>query len=601
MISGARSGQMTWLRRLVARAQGQSLTAFVVPGGEVARAHGLDFAAAGLNVVASPRHAAVLVLVGEIPPGLVHPTAVVYAQMPRPRAILAIGANAPAHLPMPDIAVALTQADLVAGVQALGRQFATGAWAEDTAPFTVEADADMDNGEMHHDTHSGMQMDHGMLHEDPKPSDDQEPHEQHANHAPHNPNGNDHAGHHAMASDKPPENMDHGDSQPVAPGNISGDAEPDSAHAMEHGDHGMHDLAMGGMDMGDMDMDMSGGFMSMIAMTKDVPRSPDGLPMEWFDAPFGPLFAGLPGGLALTFTLDGDTVARAQVNAEIMTRHLDATWMGSVTSFPDRLARLDPLTPVAYRLLAWRAIESAAGIRVDTKTAHARIAALEHERALSHLNWLTGFASLLGADGIAQESARLRTALTHAHEETAIRRVAAGASAFARRVERVPLLRQRLKGIGVLSTPEAENARGPIARASEHMTDTRTDDPHAQSLGFAPIVIGEGGGDALARLHVRLRETVQSLTLWEAARTYVMSAPYVPSDLSGMGNGTVETPRGAATLHVRIEDGTVRYVHLDLPSIAHAKLVESVTLQYEVADALIGVASLDLSPWEIGQ
>jgi len=589
---------MTWLRRLVARAQGQFLTAFVVPGGEVARAFGLDFATAGLEMVASPRHAAVLVLVGEIPPGLVHPTAVVYAQMPRPRAILAIGANAPAHLPTPDIAVALTQADLVAGVQALRARFVAGAWADDTASFGVEADADIDNGEMHRDMHSGMQMDHGMTHADPVPSDDQEPHEQHANHAPHKPNGNEHAGYHAMEADKPPENMNHGDSQPVAPGNISGDAEPDSAHSTAHGDHEMHDMAMGSMDM---DMDMGGGFMSMIAMTKDVPRSPDGLPMEWFDAPFGPLFAGLPGGLALTFTLDGDTVARAQMNAEIMGQHLAATWVGPVASFPDRLARLDPLAPVAYRLLAWRAIESAAGIRVDDETARARIAALEHERALSHLNWLAGFASLLGADGIAQEAARLCTALTRAHEETAMRRAAAGVSTFARRLGRVSLLRQRLKGIGVLSTAEAENARGPIARASGYITDTRTDDPHTGSLGFAPTVIGEGGGDALARLYVRLRETVQSLTIWEAARTHVMSAPLIPSDLSGMGNGTVETPRGVATLHVHIEDGTVRYVHLDLPSTTHAKLLERVTLQYEVADALIGVASLDLSPWEIGQ
>ena len=596
MSSGARNGQMTWLRRLVARAQGQFLTAFVVPGEEVARAFGLDFAAAGLDVVPSPRHAAVLVLVGEIPPGLARPTTVVYAQMPRPRAILAVGANAPAHLPTPDIAVAPTQAALVTGVQALRRQFATGAWAEDTVPFEVEADADIDTGEMHRDTHSGMQMDHGTLNKDPKPSDEQEQHGQHANAAPHNTNGNDHASHHATASDKPSENMNHGDSHPVAPGNIPGDVEPDRAHAMEHGNHGTHDMAMGGMDMG-----MSGGFMSMIAMTKDVPRSPDGLPMEWFDTPFGPLFAGLPGGLALTFTLDGDTVAQARMNTEIMTRHLGATWMGPVALFPDRLARLDPLAPVAYRLLAWRAIESAAGIRVDDETARARIAALEHARALSHLNWLAGFASLLGADGIAREATRFHTTLTHVREETAMQCATAGVSAFARHLERVPLLRQRLKGVGAIPTADAGNTYGPIARASGYITDTRTDDPHAWSLGFAPIAIVESGGDALARLHVRLRETVQSLTMWEAARMYVMSDPLIPSALSGMGTGTVETPRGAATLHVHIEDGAVRHVHLDVPSTAHAKLVQSITLQYEVADALLGVASLDLSPWEMGQ
>ena len=54
----------------------------------------------------------------------------------------------------------------------------------------------------------------------------------------------------------------------------------------EHGgDSGGHDH----MDHGDM------GFMSMVEMTKDLPRSSDDLPMEWVAAPFGPLFPGLPG------------------------------------------------------------------------------------------------------------------------------------------------------------------------------------------------------------------------------------------------------------------------------------------------------------------
>ncbi|TAL91889.1 MAG: Ni Fe-hydrogenase III large subunit, partial [Rhodanobacter sp.] len=44
----------------------------------------------------------------------------------------------------------------------------------------------------------------------------------------------------------------------------------------------------------------------MVDVTKDLPRSRDGLPMEWVEVPFGPMFPGLPGGLLLTLTLDGD-------------------------------------------------------------------------------------------------------------------------------------------------------------------------------------------------------------------------------------------------------------------------------------------------------
>ena len=80
----------------------------------------------------------------------------------------------------------------------------------------------------------------------------------------------------------------------------------------------------------------------------------DGLPMEWLEVPFGPLFTGLPGGLALSLTLDGDTVAKAKLEPGTLWRDLEATWRGPVEGFVERFARLDPLSPAAYRALAAR-------------------------------------------------------------------------------------------------------------------------------------------------------------------------------------------------------------------------------------------------------
>ena len=96
-----------------------------------------------------------------------------------------------------------------------------------------------------------------------------------------------------------------------------------------------------GMDHGTVDHAMhgEGGFMSMVAMTADLPRSADGLPMEWFEAPFGPLFPGLPAGLDVTFTLDGDGVASVALTTGVTGRGLEATWVGPVDTFPARLAR----------------------------------------------------------------------------------------------------------------------------------------------------------------------------------------------------------------------------------------------------------------------
>ena len=63
------------------------------PGADVARAQGLDLAAAGLHCADTPRHANVLLIAGPLPPSIVDAACVVWAQMPRPRAILALGAG----------------------------------------------------------------------------------------------------------------------------------------------------------------------------------------------------------------------------------------------------------------------------------------------------------------------------------------------------------------------------------------------------------------------------------------------------------------------------------------------------------------------------
>ncbi len=118
-------------------------------------------------------------------------------------------------------------------------------------------------------------------------------------------------------------------------------------------------------------------------------------------------------------------------------------------------------------------------------------------------------------------------------------------------------------------------------------------------LDFEPVV--GRGGDALDRLRVRLAEASQSLALVESAGDPApgMNEAAQVEEASGSGSATVETPRGAATLGVTLESGSVVSASLRTPSETHLRLVESVTLQREVGDAVVGVASLDLSPWGI--
>jgi len=364
---------------------------------------------------------------------------------------------------------------------------------------------------------------------------------------------------------------------------------------------------MGGTDMGGMHM--GGGGMSMVMMTQNLPRSPDGLPMEWVEAPFGPLFPGLPGGLALTFTLDGDAVAEATFTPGTVARGLESSWPGVAATLPARLARLDPLAPVAYRLLAIRALEDAAGVAVDEGTARARVGALERERAVSHLGWLAGFAALLGDHWIAERAATLQRALLEAVDIATVARLERAARAFVRRVRRTPYLHRRLAGIGQprpLRTaqpgPDARVAArsvawGPTARAGGAATDARADDPVYRRLGFAPVV--RAGDDARARLDVRLAEVEQSLALVVAVDAIAAPDHLVSPGMEGVGVAVVETPRGAATVRLTVADGVVHDLGLATPSARLAPLIAEVAEGREVADALAGVASLDLSPWEM--
>ena len=547
-LSGAREGRPSALRRLVAKASADDLCAFVVPGPDVARARGIDPGAAGLGVAATPRHAGVILLLGELPAGLKKAAAVAYAQMPRPRAVLAVGAGDVSPLPGPDVSVAATQADLAAGVDELRRLFAAGAFAEETTAFYAdEIETETTYAcPMHPEVTSGGP---GSC---PRCGMDLVPRE--------STGGSDHEGHHGA----------HDSHAGMGHGSVDEDA----------GGHGDH------RDM---------GFMSMVEMTQGTPRSSDGLQMEWADAPFGPLFPGLPGGLAMSFTLDGDTVAVVKSMRGIDGWGPESLDNVTAREFPERLAFLSPLSPIAYRVLALRALGVAAGVETDEETSLGQVGALERERAASHLGWLSGFGRLLGYSWLWEHAGRLQVALLRAADAGEVGQLEPEVGKFVRRVIRTPLLARRLEGIGTL--PDDAEISGPVARASGLARDARSQGTGYRHLGFEPVV--RDGGDAFARLRVRLAEIEQSLGLVRRAGVVSFTEVKPAANAGDVGGATVETPRGAATLRVTLREDAVEVLELRTPSSVHQGFVGAVAEQREVADALVGVASLDISPWEV--
>ena len=628
MMHGARQGLMTGMRRLVAGAMARDLCAFVVPGPDVARAWGLDLAAAGLHLAGSPRHANLLLIIGDLPPELSDAASVVYAQMPRPRAILALGTDARAPLPGADATGALTQSGLEAGLKDLRRIITQGAFAAEPAEFDapilgtrIEYTCPMHPEVIRDEPGScpicGMTLvereasaqghaGHGA--DKPAPEMDHAPqshaaHGAHAAHTAHAAHGTDAKEptrftcpmHPEVISDQPgscpkcgmhlvpvgaEDTQDHGGhGEHSAQGKDAGHG----GHMHGHSGHGSHSPPQ--ID------GIEANFMSMVDLTRDLPASPDGLKMEWITAPFGPFFPGLPGGLGLMLTLDGDSVAKAEAQSlagSALGRDLDAH------AFVERLASLVPLAPVGMRALACLALTAAAGRDGAGEAAAARAAALERERIASHLSWLAGFASQIGMTWLERRAGALQRALRHADMADVTAR-ARDIKALLARVRAVPLLRTKLGRIG--KAGRDDGTTGPVARAAGLATDTRGDDPVYGALGFS--IVTQSAGDALARLNQRLDEIAQSLDLIARAGAIELPAPPDIGPASGHGMASIETPRGTATAHLTLKDGRVTEAQITTPFAAHAALIGRITAQSELADALTAIGSLDLDPWEI--
>ncbi len=748
MITGARQGKLSGLRRLLAAAMARDLGTFVIPGADIARAHGLDLEAAGLQPVASPRHASVLLVVGAIAPVLREAAAVVYAQMMRPRTLLVLGAEHLSPLPAADITVELSQQNLIEAVRQLRRAVAEGAFRPDIADFDapvlqvrieytcpmhpevvqdepgscpkcgmnlVPREAQANGGHTHGEqektdtdtpvtsTHSpathpveghgaaieytcpmhpevvqnepgscpkcGMNLEPretlakpehehrhtaheaaleytcpmhpevvqsepgscpkcGMsleLREIPAEPKHQHPHTAHEavleytcpmhpevvqsepgsctkcgmnlepREIPAEPgHKHRHTAHEAALEYTCPMHPEVVQSEPGSCPKCGMNLEPREIHRHKHGNRdsaGNH----AGMDHDAMDHDAM-AFMSMVEVTRDLPRSSDGLPMEWIDAPFGPFFPGLPGGLLLTLTLDGDTVAGADTRSLTGNGGLIHTFPLDTPSFVERLTNMDPLAPMAYGLLACQALEDAAGVNVPADMACARAAALERERISSHLGWLALFGQHTGFGWLTQRAASLQLAVLRA-DLGQVMALKPAIHALIKRLQRTPLLKSRTAGIGRLSPEMA--LHGPVARAAGIGDDARNRDGIFTILGFTMATRKEG--DVLARLQVRLDEMTHSLSLIEAAGAMAVPIPSPVGDVSANGMAVVETPRGPARLRLTLDKGQVTAAQLETPSTSHLGLVEALTAQQALGDALTAVVSLDLSPWEVRQ
>ncbi len=368
-------------------------------------------------------------------------------------------------------------------------------------------------------------------------------------------------------------------------------------HEMKADEHKGHDMK--GHDMikkeshGDMAgmSGMEGGFMSMVQMTKDMPRSKDGLAMEMNDVSFGPFHPGLPGGLLVKMKLDGDTVMKATIEREIASQHLLHHFPKSLSQLPQHLSQLNPLLHSTYQLLVYKALSNIA----DSNDLVDEVAILEKDRIGSHLNWLSLFSRTIGDRELHYHASKL------CYEFQLGKAAKANILKLTGNTKKTPYLKKRLNNIGVIPEHLLQSVTGPIARAAGMEKDMRQSMSAYQQRNFKPIVLHEN--NAWGQLQVRLAEIEKSIELIgdENLNKQIILPEINNNDLQGeqKGEAALEAPNGKLQLSIEINDGQVTSAAIKAASKGLAGLVPEITKAQELSNALISIASLDISPWEM--
>jgi len=164
-----------------------------------------------------------------------------------------------------------------------------------------------------------------------------------------------------------------------------------------------------------------------------------------------------------------------------------------------------------------------------------------------------------------------------------------------------PVIKSRLKGVGVLKHDDAVNycAVGPTSRASGVPADVRkTEDIDAYSLVDFKVIVTQNG-DVYDKLVVRVLEIVESAKICRQClqKLKEVKGPILNNvkEISpGEGIGRYEAPRGEVFHYVRT-DGSNRPIRhkVRAPSFVNIPTYAASCIGIPIADALITTAAVD--------
>ncbi|MBO8151567.1 MAG: nickel-dependent hydrogenase large subunit [Candidatus Marinimicrobia bacterium] len=347
--------------------------------------------------------------------------------------------------------------------------------------------------------------------------------------------------------------------------------------------------------------------------------------------PVGPYHPLLEEAEYFTLKVDGETVV--DIDIEIGWMHRGHEFISESMTFTQSIylvERICGICSTSHPLAFVHAVEDVCNVEVPVRAKIIRTLVGELERIHSHLLWVGLAGHFIGYDTVWMWAWKYREPVLQMFEiisgnrnhygmmriggvgrdvepdsipemEKILDEIEKKMDMLVKVVRDDPVLKSRLKGVGVLKKEDAINfcAVGPTARASDVGIDVRKDEPKDAygMVDFEVIVLPNG--DVYDKFVVRVLEIIESvkicrqcLKLLRTERGPVLNK--VKEIPPGEGIGRYEAPRGEVFHYVRT-DGSNRAVRhkVRAPSYANIPTCKASCIGIPVADALITTASVD--------
>jgi NADH-quinone oxidoreductase subunit D len=347
--------------------------------------------------------------------------------------------------------------------------------------------------------------------------------------------------------------------------------------------------------------------------------------------PVGPFHPLLEEAEYFTLTVDGETVVDIELDIGWMHRgHEFISEQKTFTQSIFLVERICGICSTSHPLALVHAIEDVDNIEIPERAAYIRTLIGELERIHSHLLWLGLAGHFIGYDTVWMWAWKYREPVLEMFEVISGNRnhygmmrvggvskdvepakiselaknldmIQTKLEMIAKAVNDDPVLKSRLKGVGVLTKQAAIDfcAVGPTSRASGIPADVRKTDPKDAygMVDFKVIVLQNG--DVYDKLVLRVLETFESIKIVKQCLDKLAenNSPIL-NDIKeikpGEGIGRYEAPRGEVFHYVRT-DGTNRPIRhkVRAPSYVNIPTFQASCKGIPIADALITLAAVD--------